>query len=198
MRLILLAALAGSPALADPISDRGYALGCDQAACTIVASGFILTAAVEATAPEVWDFMAGLDPITAVSFDGELGELGDISAPIQVTYIKTEPEDLYQDTLRYIQGAWKPMGEETPFFIQINGLQWDEVVNGEVAASFLIQASDGCADGVTPGGIALSLIPMGGDPGSAVCWQLEYATDTEMDLRDFTGTQGQVTFIRQN
>lgn len=195
MKRLMALALLASPAAADPVSERGYAMGCGDT-CTIVAGGFVLSVDPDSD-PEVLKLLTSLDPITAVSFEGELGEMGDITAPITLTWLKTEPDDPYQETLRYIQGDWKPEGEETPFFIRIDGLQWDEVIDGEVSASFLIQASDSCPDGVQPGGIALSLFPFGGDPSSAVCWQLEYATDTQLDLRDFTGQQGQVSFIRQ-
>lgn len=190
----LLPILLATPALAEPVAEHGYALGCAEE-CTLVAAGFVLNVD-PASAPEVMALLQSLDPITAVSFEGDLGEMGDMTAPLTLTALKTEPDDPYQDTLRYIQGDWKPQGEETPFFIRIDGLQWDEVVQGEVSASFLIQPGETCPDGVAPGGMAISLYPFGGDPSSAACWQLEYATDTEMDLRDFSGDQGQVTFTR--
>lgn len=191
----LLPLLLAAPAFADPIAERGSALGCGES-CTLVAAGFILTVD-PASDPKVLTALRTLAPLTAVSFEGDLGEMGDITAPVTLTALKPEPDDLYQDTLRALQGEWKPDGEETPFVIRIDGMQWDEVTEGEVSASYLIQPSEACADGVTPGGIALSLIPMSGDPASAPCWQLEYIDDKTLDLRDFSGDQGQVSFLRQ-
>jgi hypothetical protein len=140
--------------------------------------------------------LANLDMLTAVNLKGDLGDLGDITAPLTLTGLSVREDDLYQDTLRYIQGTWKPQGEEAQFAVQIYGLQWQEVSDGEVVATYLITPGETCADGTTPGGIALSLYLMGGDPAEAACWQVEYATDTSLDLRDFKGDQGQVTFER--
>lgn len=197
MRAVIAFALLTAPAFAEPITERGYVVGCSDKACSIVAAGFKLTAAKKGTDPEVWDFLTGLEPITAVSFEGELGAMGDITAPVKVTYIETQPDDAYQDTLRYVQGDWKPMGDETQFFIRIKGLEWQEVLDGEVIARFLIDAGATCSSGVAPGGIAINLNPMGGDPSTAPCWQLEYATDTQMDLRDFSGDVGVISYLRQ-
>jgi len=197
MRAFIALALLTAPAFAEPITERGYVVGCSDKACSIVAAGFKLTAAKKGTDPEVWDFMAGLDPITAVSFEGELGELGDITAPVKVTYIETMPDDLYQDTLRYVQGNWKPKGDTSTFFIRIKGMEWQEIVDRKVSTRFLIQPSDTCATGVVPGGIALNLVPIGGDPSWAICWKVDGASETELHVSDFTGEQGRVTLLRK-
>ncbi len=196
-KLLIAFSLLAFPALAEPFSHSGYTLGCDEAGCTVYSAGFLLTVANDGSTPaRIISKLANMEALTAVNLKGDLGELGDSSAPLTLTGLSVKTDDLYQDTLRYIQGGWKPKAEEAPFSVQINGLQWQEVTGGEVTATLLISPGDACADGTTPGGIALSLYLMGGDPAEAACWQVEYATDTELDLRDFKGDQGQVAFER--
>ncbi len=197
MRAALVLALCAGPALADPISERGYALGCGEG-CTIVAAGTILTVSEEGTDPAVWKLLQGLEPLSAVSFQGELGEMGDISAPVTLSYLKVETDDPWQRQLRAIQGNWQPLGEETPFEVQISGLGWDEVTQGETTASDLIGAGAACADGTAPGGLVLSLRPLGGDTEEAACWQVLDVSATQMDLRDVTSDKGTVSYIRQD
>ena len=196
-KLLIPLGLLASPALAEPFSHSGYTLGCDDTGCTVYAAGFLLYVANDGSTPaRIIAKLASLDVLTAVNLKGDLGELGDSSAPLTLTGLSVKTDDLYQDTLRYIQGGWKPKAEEAPFYVQINGLQWQDISGGEVSATYLISPGDTCADGTAPGGIALSLYLMGGDPSEAACWQVEYATDTELDLRDFKGDQGQVSFER--
>lgn len=197
IRKLLVLVLVAAPAVADPITESGYVIGCSDKMCKIAAAGFTLTAGRKSTDPEVFRFMQELKPLTAVSFEGELGTLGDATAPVKVTYIETMPEDPYQDTLRYIQGNWVPMGDTSGYYIRIKGMEWQDIIDGQVSSSFLMQPSDTCTSGVQPGGIALNLVPIGGDPSWAICWKIDYATDTEMDISDFTGEQGQVSLLRK-
>jgi hypothetical protein len=196
-KLLIALSIMASPALAEPFSHNGYTLGCDEEGCTVFAAGFLLSVANDGSTPaRIISNLANLDMLTAVNLKGDLGELGDATAPLTLTGLSVKEDDPYQDTLRYIQGTWKPKAEEALSSVQIYGLQWQEISAGEVSATFLITPGETCADGTAPGGIALSLYLMGGDPAEAACWQVEYATDTELTLRDFKGDKGQVTFER--
>jgi hypothetical protein len=54
-----------------------------------------------------------------------------------------------------------------------------------------------CGSGVRPGnGMAITLYRYGDDPGDDACWRLEYVDDATLELRDFKGDQGAVTFAR--
>lgn len=127
--LIVLSLLA-SPAIAEPFSQTGYALGCDATGCTVFSAGFLLSVANDGTTPaRIISKLANLAMLTAVNLKGNLGELGDSSAPLTLTGVSVKTDDPYQDTLRYLQGGWKPKAEEAPFSVQIHGLQWQEVAS---------------------------------------------------------------------
>jgi hypothetical protein len=202
MRHALLAlTLLAHPALAEPFEGRGYLVGCDGDAagsgCRIVASGVIFHVRDgEGTNEGMMDLLWSEPPVTAVTISGEMGDLGDITAPLVLTSLSFPQDDPFQDTLRYLQGDWRPDGEDTPFLLRITGLEWQEWQDDELLAAFLITPSEACADGVIPGGMVLSLRQIGGDPSESACWQVEYATDTTMDLRNVTRGFGLVTYAR--
>lgn len=206
-KLLIAIGLLASPVMAVPFSHTGYTLGCDDIGCTVFSAGYLLSVANDGSTPaRIISRLANLDLLTAVNIKGNLGELGDSSAPLTLTGVSVRTDDLYQDPLRHIQGGWKPKAGEAAFSVQIHGLQWQDVSFDAVTATYLITPGDSCADGTGPGGtgpggtgpggIALSLVLMGGDPSEAACWQAEHATDTELDLRDLKGDHGQVTFER--
>jgi hypothetical protein len=126
-----------------------------------------------------------------------LGEFGDSSAMIVLTSAKAEPDDIHEGNLRAMQGKWQPDGEETPFYIEVNGMDWTEVVQEEVGDVFLMSFGEACGNGILPGnGLAITLYRYGDDPEDDACWRLEYIDDTTMELRDFKADQGAVTFTR--
>lgn len=194
--LIPLAFLA-SPALAEPYDGTGYALGCDDRACTIWTAGIVLTVADDGSTPgDLIATLRGFDGVTAVTLSADLGELGDITAPATLTALTRRADDPYEDTLRFIQGEWRPRDEESPFSIRIDGLNWTEMGPDGPGAAFLIGPGAACADGTEPGGIALSLVELGGPPDEAACWQIDYATETELDLTRVGGEAGSIPFDR--
>jgi hypothetical protein len=185
------------PALAEPVNERGYFVGCDGADCLLVASGFRFYVRDDGTMGA--DLLAGLDPMTAVTFVGDMLSMGDISAELDLTEVALVPDDLLQDTLRALQGDWHPDGEDTPYFIRIIGLEWQEITPpDEVNGAYLISVGTTCANGVEPGGPALVLHALGGDPDAAACWQVQYIDDTTLELRDFMGDWGLVTYTRRD
>lgn len=194
--------LAAVAAWAEPISENGYAVGCDaQSApvvCTIAAAGFNLAIQQEGgTAPDLFARLQRMDPVTAVRFAGDLGEMGDSSATVVLTALEPRGDDLYEGNLRAMQGRWQPVGEATPFVVEIVGLDWLEVVQDEVAGAFQMVVGEACGDGILPGnGMVIALYRYGDDPGDDACWRVEYVDEATLELRDFKGDQGLVSFTR--
>lgn len=189
-------------ALAEPFADQGYAVGCDAEgsplACYIVASGFNLAVMQDGgTPPEVFAALQGLNGLTAITFAGQIGDMGDSSAEVVLDSLTIVPDDLYEGNLRAMQGRWQPAGEATPFFIEIAGMDWLEVAQDEVVGAYLMTVGEVCGDGTLPGsGMAISLYRYGDDPADDACWRLDYVDETTLELRDFKGEQGAVTFSR--
>lgn len=195
--LLIPVAFLAAPALAEPYEGTGYALGCDDQGCTIWTSGIVLVVADDGTSPpDLMERLRGFDGVTAVRLSADLGEIDDITAPATLSALDRRADDPYEETLRFIQGEWRPQDEESPFSIRIDGLNWTELGPDGPGAAFLISPGAGCADGTEPGGIALSLAELGGDPGEAACWRIDYATDTELDLTRIGGDAGMLAFDR--
>lgn len=200
--MVLASAAMGGAALAEPFADRGYAVGCDAEgaplACYIVASGFNLTVMQDGgTPPEVFSALQTLPMLSAVEFAGQIGELGDSSAEVVLERVTIGVDDPYQDNLRALQGRWQPVGEATPFYIQIAGMDWLEVVQDEVADGYLMTVGDLCGDGTAPGGgMVITLYRYGDDPADDACWRLDHVGADRLELRDFKGDQAVVLFDR--
>lgn len=179
----------------------GYFIGCDAEAvpaiCYFNAAGFNW-AVSQANAPaDLFDLLTSLPMLEPVTIAGDYAELADSSADLALTGLSLpDEEDINIGNLRAMQGEWQPNGEEAPFSILIVGMDWLEMVNGEMEGAFMIAVGPACADGVEPGGMAISLYLYGDDPAADACWQLEYIDDTTMNLRDVMGAQGQVAFTR--
>ena len=194
--------LAAVAAWAEPISESGYAVGCDDeglpVACYIAAAGFTLTVMQDGgTPPDLFERLQQLDPVTAVRFTGDLGEMGDSSATVVLDDLQVQADDLYEGNLRAMQGRWSPVGEETPFVIEISGLDWLEMVQDELATAFQMVVAEACGDGILPGnGMVIALYRYGDDPGDDACWRVEYVDEATLELRDFKGDQGLVAFAR--
>lgn len=195
-------ALSAGAALAEPMSDRGYLINCAEEegppACLIVSRGVnLLVTEGGGTPPEVFGALWALPGLSAISFDGTLANMGDSSADIVLSSVTAEPDDLYEGNLRAMQGRWQPDGEETPFHIEIFGLDWTEMLHDDYGDAFLMVLAEECGNGITPGnGMAISLYRYGDDPEDDACWRLEYIDETTMELRDFKGEQGSVSFTR--
>ena len=196
--LFAAAVLASAPlgSNAEPLSDSGYVTGCTDAGCFIESRGFSLSVTDATTPSDLMTLLRSLPNVSAIAFDGEMTNMGDSSADLALTKVTKVADDLNEGNLQYMQGDWAPVGEETPFVIRISGLTWQEVVQDEPGDSFAIVASDACADGVVPGGMAINLYRLGDDPAADGCWQLEGITDTSMFLRDFQGDWGQIEYTR--
>lgn len=195
-RLLIPLCFVASPLLAEPFSHQGYALGCDDAGCTIFAAGYLLHVANDGSTPaRLIRKLARMDNLTAVNLKGDLGALGDATAPLTLTGLSLRAEDPYQDTLRAVQGVWRVAGDPVAF-VTVSGLEWQVHIGGEGAASFLITPRDACADGTAPGGMVLSLYALGGDPAEASCLQVVSVSASAMTLRDPKGQKPDLVYQR--
>lgn len=185
---------AGAAQAQEPFSGNGYLLSCGEEGCFINAAGFNLFAPA-GQAP--LDALRALPMMTAVQVEGTLSDMGDSSATLTLTRAAPIADDLYQGNLQAMQGAWRPEGEETPFHISIAGMDWIEVLGEGDETPFMMSVGEYCGDGTFPGnGMVISLYRYGDDPGDDACWRLEYVDDKTLELRDFKGDQGAVTFTR--
>ena len=204
MRLLFASVLvlAAFPLLAESLPPTpGYFLGCDAetspAACYVNAAGITWALSSEAAEEGLFDTLQALPLLEPVILSGEYAELGDSFADLTLTGVELPAdEDLYVGNLRAMQGDWQPVGEEAPFAVTVVGLDWQEKVNGKPGETYMISAGLACADGVEPGGMAISLYRYGDDPAADACWQLDYIDDGSMALRNVMGDQGQVEFTR--
>ena len=197
---LMLAAL--SPATADTLSDRGYAVGCDAEGaplfCYVVASGMVFEVAQDGgTPPAIFDTLLGFPDVTAVAFTGRMGDPGDVTAPLVIDTLDLRPDDPHEGNLRALQGLWKPRDEGSPFHIEIAGLDWLEFEMDELRDAFLIAPGHACGDATLQGGgTVLALYRYGDDPAQDACWQVDFVDATRLDLRDASGDRGSVTFDR--
>jgi hypothetical protein len=184
---------AGSPAPAqDWYEGPAYAVGCGEEGCFLNAAGYLLFAPLDG-----WSDSLGALPMpSAVEIAGTLSGMGDSSAEIVLERVSRIEDDLYEGNLQAMQGNWVPVGEETPFHIAIHGLDWAEIQLEEVLDTFMISVGETCANGVAPGGMAISLYRYGDDPDADACWQLEYVDDASMTLRRVGDEGGSVDFER--
>ena len=204
MRLLFASvlALAAFPLLAESLSPTpGYFLGCDAdtspAACYVNAAGITWALSSDTAQEGPFDSLQALPLLEPVILSGDYAELGDSFADLALTGLELPAEeDLYVGNLRAMQGYWQPVDEEAPFAVTVAGLDWQEKMNGKPGESYMISAGLACADGVAPGGMAISLYRYGDDPAADACWQLEYIDGGRMTLRDIQGNQGQVEFTR--
>lgn len=200
--LVGLAALTG-PGRAQEFDASGYVLGCGEGGCMVFAQGFALHVADDGATPgRIIALMDRMEPMTAVDLAGELGPPGDGLTELRLSRLTARPEDPFQQGLRRIQGVWKPaqaeISSDSAMELQINGLIWQENHFGEPGLAAMISPRESCL-GLPPGeapGLALALVPLGGDGGETACWQVEEVSETEMTLRDSSGAQGGVVMRR--
>lgn len=199
--LLALAVLAPGAVLAEPIAEEGWLTACDldttPGGCLIEAGGFaLLVQEGQGTPDEVITYLAGLPPVSAIRFEGEILNMGDSTADL-VLISAAQVENIHEGNLQALQGDWTPEGAETPFQIRVLGLEWQEWQGDEQQAAFAMVVGETCGNGIVPGaGTVISLYRLGDDPEDDGCWQVEYIDDRSLTLRDFKGDQGQVTFAR--
>lgn len=193
LRLAVALSLLPTLAAAEPFEGAGYLLVCGEEGCFLGVAGFTLFAPQSDSAAMA--VLTALDPLSAVQIAGDLSDMGDSSATITLSDAAAidNPDE---GNLRALQGRWRPLGEATPFHVEILGLDWLEIVADEEAGRYRMTLGPACADGVVPGGTAISLYPYGGDPAAVACWQVDYIDDASLILRDFQGDQGSVEFFR--
>lgn len=203
MRAFLtLALLAASPAFAEPLDVTGYFTGCDAEGdpiyCYVTAQGANFLISSDGGAPaEVFAALEALPVATAVRLQGSFEFVGDVTAEAAVTGFTRVADDPYEGNLQAMQGAWTPVGEATPFRIEILGLDWVEFTQDELTDSFMMSPGAVCAHGIDPGGgMAVSLYRYGDDPEDDGCWLVEAVEGDSLILRDFKGEQGQITLSR--
>ena len=199
--LIIAGLMAAGAARADPIAEDGWLTACDldatPAGCLIEAGGFaLLVQEGQGTPDALITYLAGLPPVSAIRFEGEIVNMGDSTAELVLTSA-ARVDNINEGNLQALQGDWTPEGEETPFQIRIFGLEWQEWQGDEQQAAFAMVVGDTCGNGIVPGaGTVISLYRLGDDPEDDGCWQVEYIDDQSLTLRDFKGDQGQVSFTR--
>lgn len=195
-------ALCPAPALAETLDPTpGYFIGCDAEGspifCYVNAAGINWAISPDTAAEGLYARLEALPMLEPVIISGEYGALADSSADLTLGALdQPSGEDQYVGNLRALQGEWKPQDEVAPFSIFITGMDWLEMMHGDMDAAFMMSVGTACADGVEPGGMAISLYRYGDDPAADACWQLEFIDDTTMTLRDIMGEQGQVEFSR--
>lgn len=195
LRTLSFLGLLVGPAWADPIEDTGYLISCDDAGCQIASGGFALWTTAQSD-PAALAVLKALPSVSAVSFAGEISNMSDANADLTLTKA-AHIDDINEGNLQFMQGDWSPVGEETPYFIRIVGLEWQEWTQDEMTAQFAMTAGDSCADGIKPGGgTVINLYRLGDDPDADACWLLEGITEQDMQLRDFQGQAGQVIYRR--
>lgn len=192
------------PALAEPLSEVGYFLGCDMesqpAQCVVNASGanFLITEG-SGTPPEVFAGFKDMVAVTAVHLEGSFEFVGDVTVEAVLTAMTPAPDDLYEGNLRAMQGRWSPAGDDSAFIMEINGLDWIELSSDQVTDSYMMMPGAECASGIAPGGgMAITLYRYGDDPEDDGCWLLEFVDDISLTLRDFKGDKGQMDFTRMD
>lgn len=203
---LVLLAVTATPAFAEPVEDRGYLLGCGpdmagwgaEQGCVIAASGFyFLAAEAGGSDPAALQTLIDLPALSAVGFTGDLQSMGDVSGEVALTSVTPIADDMFEGNLRALQGDWEPVGEETPFFLRVSGMQWQEFVQDDAQGSFYFVVGNSCADGSEHQGMTISLYPLGGDPEAVACWLVEGITDNEMTLRNVGGDFGTVDYLRR-
>ncbi len=185
--------MSAAPLAAEPFEGTGWLVTCGEEGCFLNAAGFDLFAAADGSSAYL--DLTGMEPLSAIALTGDISNMGDSTADIAVERVE-RVDNIDEGNLRAIQGAWKPLGEENPFHIEIAGLAWTEMEIDVEQASFMMVLGAACADGVEPGGTAISLYRYGDDPEADACWQLEYVDDRTLVLRDISGEANQVEFER--
>jgi hypothetical protein len=193
MPFAVLIALSG-PVFAEDINDTGWKISCDDAGCQIASGGYALWTTADSD-PAALQALQSLPDMSAVNFLGSLQNMGDSTADIVLAFAE-RGENINEGNLQFMQGDWKPVGEETPYFIRIIGMEYQEWTNDEMGANFAMTAGDACADGTTHTGTVISLYRLGDDPDADGCWQVEYVDENTLSMRDVSGDWGVVDYAR--
>lgn len=191
--LALLFALS-APALAEDINDTGWKISCDDAGCQIASGGYTLWTTSDSD-PAALAALQSLPDMSGVNFLGTLQNMGDSTADLVLAYAEYA-DNINEGNLQYMQGDWAPDGEETPYFIRIVGMEYQEWSYGEMGANFAMVAGDSCADGTTHTGTVISLYRIGDDPDADGCWQVEYVDEDGLSMRDLSGDWNVVDYTR--
>lgn len=192
---VCLALVAHAAVAEEPYAGDGYLLSCGEEGCFINSAGFNLFAPGE---PGALVALRSMPMLRAVRIEGTLSDMGDSSATITLTAVAPIADDPYEGNLQAMQGTWRPEGEEAPFSVTIAGMDWIETYGETEETPYLMSVGDACGDGTVPGnGMVISLYRYGDDPADDACWRLEFIDDRSMELRDFKGEQGAVSFVRE-
>lgn len=170
-----------------------YLIDCADDGCALNGAGFNFFAPAGGDAHAA---LAGMDPLTAVEISGTLSDIGDSSATIDLTLARPIDNDPFETPLRQMQGNWQPRGEPSAFSINIVGMDWTELDNGEIGDAFLISPGSTCTDVASSGGMVVALYRYGDDPEMDACWQVEFVDATRLSLRDATGGGRFIDFDR--
>lgn len=193
MPFAVLIALSG-PVFAEDINDTGWKISCDDAGCQIASGGYALWTTADSD-PAALQALQSLPDMSAVNFLGSLQNMGDSTADLVLAFAE-RGENINEGNLQFMQGDWKPVGEATPYFIRIVGMEYQEWANDEMGANFAMTAGDACADGTTHTGTVISLYRLGDDPDADGCWQVEYVDAQTLSMRDVAGDWGVVDYAR--
>ncbi len=191
--IALLLAVAG-PAYGEDINDTGWKISCDDAGCQIASGGFAMWTTADSD-PAALAALQSLPDMSAVNFLGTLQNMGDSTADLTLAHAE-HADNIHEGNLQFLQGDWRPVGEATPYFIRIVGMEWQEWTSDELTASFALTAGDACADGTVYQGTVLSLYRIGDDPAADGCWSIEYIDEKTLSLRDLSGDWGVVDYSK--
>jgi hypothetical protein len=176
--------------LGEPFSSKGYTQGCGVIegagqACSVVSLGTIFIAYDGGeTSSEVMAMLRALPQSSAVTIEGDILSFGDITAEVAFSNVIRIADDLEEETIQALSGIWTItdlLGQR----VQIDGSIWTDFDGQEKVDSYVVSYGPACADGVEPGGVAMVLTKMGGDPGLAgECYQVEYIGNDVLTLRE--------------
>jgi hypothetical protein len=183
-----------TPAFAEDINDTGWKISCDDAGCQIASGGFALWTTAGSD-PAALQALQSLPDMSAVNFLGVLQNMGDSTADLVLAFAE-RADNINEGNLQVMQGDWKPVGEQTPYFIRIIGMEYQEWTNDEMGENFAMIAGDSCADGTAHTGTVISLYRLGDDPDADGCWQVEYVDAKTLSMRDVAGDFGVVDYTR--
>ena len=191
MRLALFLCLAtttsahAQDAVQEPFSDTGYLQSCtsdgEMPGCMVVGFGIrYIAATAGATDPDLMAQLQALPPNSRVDIAGDIISLGDITAEVVLTSVTAAPNAKLDALLAGLQGDWQQAAGQG---IQIAGLEWTNIADGQPVDSYLMGLGQPCSEGQPQDKPSVALILMGGDPmDGALCYVIDKIDEKSLTL----------------